>query len=245
MEKLGLNISYLLFYVLNFLLLLVLLRAWVYKPILGMLNQRKDKVTQSLKDAEVAAEARANAEQEAHKVITAAQTEANQRIVEAVSRAEKSAAGVLAAAETERNRRIQAVQAEATLERDRLLGDLRGQVAALAIAAANKLIGESLDEQRQRTLIDEFFSGVKAGRVLVLEGADLSGAAATVTSALPLTPAEQATVQQTLVGRLGAAASVKFKVDPGILGGLVVRVGDQIVDGSVAGQLEGLRVSLK
>jgi F0F1-type ATP synthase delta subunit len=38
---------------------------------------------------------------------------------------------------------------------------------------------------------------------------------------------------------------VVFKVDPGILGGLVVRVGDKIVDGSVAGKLEGLRVSLK
>ena len=60
--------------------------------------------------------------------------------------------------------------AEAELERNRILGDLRGQVAALAIAAANKLVGEALDEKKQHALIDEFFSGVKSGKVVVLDG---------------------------------------------------------------------------
>ena len=62
------------------------------------------------------------------------------------------------------------------LERERILGDLRSQVASLAMAATQKLIGEALDEKRQRSLIDQFFSGVKSGKVVVLEDADLQGA---------------------------------------------------------------------
>ena len=66
-----------------------------------------------------------------------------------------------------------------------------------------------------------------------------------VTSALPLTADEQAQANSDIVNRLGGAASVAFKVDPAILGGLIVRVGDKVIDGSVAGKLENLRASLK
>ena len=124
------------------------------------------------------------------------------------------------------------------------MADLRHQVAALTIAAAQKLVGEALDEKRQHTLIDEFFSGVKSGKVIVLEGSMASGAAAEVTSALPLTDTEQGTVKKDLLAKTGAA-DVIFRVDPAILGGLVVKVGDKVLDGSVAGKLENLRENLR
>jgi F0F1-type ATP synthase delta subunit len=62
---------------------------------------------------------------------------------------------------------------------------------------------------------------------------------AEVLSAVPLTPEEQSRVKSEL--SLGA---VSFKVDPKLLGGLRVRVGDKVVDGSVAAQLESLHASL-
>ena len=67
MDKLGINLGYLVFFILNFLLLLILLKAWVYEPILNMLEKRKTAVAQGVDDARVAAEARANAEKEAAK----------------------------------------------------------------------------------------------------------------------------------------------------------------------------------
>lgn len=245
MEKLGFNLGFFLVQLLNFIIVAIVLKVWALDPIVRMLEDRKKKIAQGLEDARVAADARANAEKEAAKIVAEAQTEANKRVAEAAGRAEKAAADVRAAAEGERARILKTAQEEAAFERNRILGDLRGQVAALAIAAANKVIGEALDEKRQRLLIEEFFSGVKAGKITVLEGEPLSGATAEVTSALPLTGAEQETVKQDIAAKIGATASVVFKVDPGILGGLVVRVGDKIVDGSVAGRLEGLRVSLK
>ena len=65
-----------------------------------------------------------------------------------------------------------------------------------------------------------------------------------MTSALPLTKDEQESVKKDVLAKSGAAA-VSFRVDPAILGGLVIKVGDKILDGSVAGKLEGLRSNLR
>jgi F-type H+-transporting ATPase subunit b len=152
---------------------------------------------------------------------------------------------VKAGAEKEIESERDATLAEVAEERNRMLADLRGQVAALSIAAAQRLIGASLDEKRQHALLDEFFSGVKSGKLVVLEGNELTGDAAEVTSALPLNKDEQDSIRKNVLAKMGAQAKVDFVVDPQILGGLVIRVGDKVIDGSVAGQLEGLRKSLK
>ena len=196
-----------------------------------------------MEDARVAAEARANAEAEARQIIAQAQAEASQKVRESSERADAAGKEILAQAEADVVKAREAALADAQHERDRILADLRGQVAALALAAAQKLVGEALDERRQHALIDEFFSGVKAGKVVVLEGADLRGASAEIVSALPLTDAEKDAVRQDIVAKVGSQ-TVTFRVDPAILGGLIVKVGDKVVDGSVAGQLETLRQSL-
>ncbi len=244
MEKLGISLGYLLFQIFNFTILVLLLYAWAYKPILKMLENRKQKIAQGLEDARVASEARENAEQDAAKILTDAQNKANQVIRESTDRAETAALEIRASAEAEAAKEREAALAEVQVERDRMLGDLRSQVAALAIAAAQKLVGESLDEKRQHALIDEFFSGVRAGKVEVLEGASFSGASAEVTSALPLSSDEMSAVKNDILSKVGSQATVSFRVDPDILGGLVIRVGGKVLDASVAGQLESLRQTI-
>lgn len=244
MDRLGINLGYLLFQIFNFTILALVLYALAYKPIINMLEDRKKKVAQGLEDAQVAAEARENAEAEANKVLAEAQAEANKVVQEATARAEKVGDEVKAEAEAEAAKLREQALAEAQVERDRILADVRGQIAALAIAASQKLIGESLDEKRQHALIDEFFSGVKDGKVTVLEGQELSGASAEVTSAVPLTAEEQDTIKKDVLSQAGDQATVTFRVDPTILGGLVLRVGDKVLDNSVSGQLGDLRQNL-
>jgi F-type H+-transporting ATPase subunit b len=244
MDKLGLNLGYLLFQIFNFTILVILLYAWAYKPILNMMEKRKKTIAQGLEDARVASEARANAEQEAAKILVEAQNKANQLVRESTDRAEAAALEIRASTDAEAAKEREAALAEVEDERDRMLGDLRSQIAALAIAAAQKLVGESLDEQRQHALINEFFSGVRAGNVVVLEGAKLSGTSAEVTSALPLTSQEMEAVKKDILAKVGEQATVSFRVDPDILGGLVIRVGGKVLDASVAGQLESLRQSI-
>jgi len=243
MEALGINLGFLVFQILNFSIVMILLYAWAYKPVINGLQQRKETIAKSLEDARIAEEARANAEEEANQILSKAQSEAVEKVREATERAETARQEILAQAEEDAGKAREAAVADATQERDRLLADMRGQVAALAMAAAQRLIGEALDEQRQHVLIDEFFSGLKSGKVVVLEGAELKGASAEITSALPLTDEEKETVRQDIVSKIGGQ-TVSFRVDPSILGGLVVKVGDKVVDASVSGQLDTLRQSL-
>ncbi len=246
MEALGLNLGYLLAFAASFGILFVVLRAWVYKPLMGVLAKRRESIARGLEDARVAAEARANAEKEAGHIIAEAQLKAAEVIREATERAEKVELEIRAQADKEVVHSREVAMAEIEGERDRMLSELRGQVVSLAIVAAQKLIGENLDEKRQRALVNEFFSGVHAGSVTVLQEAKLDGGKTVeVTSALPLTDDEQTTICQKIAEQIGLAASVSFRVDPCILGGLVVRAEDQVIDGSLVGRLEGLRTSLR
>ncbi len=239
MEALGINLGLLIVQIIAFIIVFLTLNAWVYKPMLDMMDSRKKKIAQGLEDARVAAEARANAEKEAAKIISDAQAEAGKVVRESTERAAAAGKDVKAAAEAEAAKAREAAIADAELERNRILGDIRGQVAALAIAAANKLVGDALDEKKQHALIDEFFSGVKAGKVVVVDG-EFKGESAVVTSALPLNDDEMEAVKKNF-----GAKDVSFKVNPAILGGLVVKIGDKVLDGSVAGKLEGLRQNFK
>ena len=245
MAQLGLNLGYLLVQIICFFIIFVVVRAWIVKPLLGMLEKRRAKLEQGLEDARIAAEARANAEQEAAKVVAEAQTKASRIIAEATERAEAAMAELKAAEEKGIAKERESAVAEIAEERNRMLADLRGQVAALSIAAAQKLIGQSMDAKRQHALLDEFFSGVESGRLVILDGSELAGESAEVISALPLTNDEQAAVRKNVLEKMGTKTNVEFHIDPQILGGLVIRVGDKVLDGSVSGKLEEMRKSLK
>lgn len=233
MEGLGINIGYLIMQILLIVFLLVLMRHYAYGPITKLLSERQARIAKGLEDARQATIARDNADAEAKKILDAARAEAAQLRAEAAVQAEGSAAGIQENAKKEAEEILAAAREDAEEERNRILADLRSQVAAISIAAANKLVGEALDEKRQRQIIADFFAKVPAGV------ADMDGDTAEITSALPLSSNEQSSLKKAL-----KVDDVRFRVNPNILGGLVVRIGDQVVDDSVASQMSDLRQSL-
>lgn len=234
MEGLGINLGYLIMQIFLVVFLVLLMKHFAYGPIIRMLEERQARIAKGLEDARQAAIARDNADAEAKTIIDQARAEAAQMRSDASVQAEETAAGITAKANEQAKEIINGAQNDALAERDRILADLRGQVAAIAIAAANKLIGESLDEKRQRDIIADFFAKVPE------DVAALKGTTASITSALPLTDKEKSSIKKTL-----KIEEISFKVDPGILGGLIIRVGDQVVDDSVASQMAGLSESLR
>jgi F-type H+-transporting ATPase subunit b len=199
-----------------------------------VLEERKARIAKGLEDARQAAIDRDNADAEAKKIMEEARVRADKEVQTRITTAEESAGGITAKANEDAKAIIANAREEAEEERNRILSDLRNQVAAISIAAANKLVGESLDETRQHQIIGDFFAKVPA------KVSGMQGETAVVTSALPLTDAEKANVQRTL-----NVSNVEYRVNPSILGGLVVRVGDQVVDDSIASQMNGLRESLR
>lgn len=242
MERLGINPWILLAQIVNFVFLVIILRAIAYEPLQRMLQERRERIQKGIEDAKAAEEARAMVETERAKILAEARTEANQIVAEAHTKARQEADQLLDQAREEAEQIRATAHEEAAAERNQILGQMRKDIAALAIAAAHKLVGEALDEQRQQALVDAFFSGIREGRVEILP-ADMERVSGPVTfiSAIPLTEAEQATIRRELTARLGEGIEVSFQVDPQILGGVVVRIGDRILDNSFIRQLGQLR----
>lgn len=233
MDALGINLGYIIMQILLFTILMLVLRGYLYEPVINSLEERKAKIAKGLEDARQAAIARDSADADAKKILDEARADAARQRQEAAAAAEEQSKSIIASANDEAKQVVANASNEAEEERNRILADARGQIAAIAIAAANKLVGEALDEKKQRALVEEFFTNVPA------DVAKLSGDRAEVTSALPLTDAEQRKIQSTL-----NVNSVDYKVNPEILGGLIIRVGDKVVDNSVAARTNALRDSL-
>jgi F-type H+-transporting ATPase subunit b len=234
MDALGINIGYILMQILLFIILFMVLRGYLYNPIINNLEERKTKIAKGLEDARQASVALKNADAEAKKVMDGVRAEAAQLRIDASVQAEETKSGIEAEAKKRADEIVAAARADAEEERNNILAEARGQIAAIAIAAANKIVGESLDEKRQHAIIADFFAKVPA------DAAKLSGTSGEVTSAVTLTAAEQAEVKKAL-----SLESVSFKVNPAILGGLIVRVGDKVVDSSVSSRMTAMRDSLK
>jgi len=83
LEQLGLNLGYLLVQIVCFFIIFVVVRAWIVKPLQGLLERRRKTITQSMDDARIAAEARANAEKDAAGIVAEAQGKAAHIISEA------------------------------------------------------------------------------------------------------------------------------------------------------------------
>jgi len=216
-----------------------LLTVLMWKPAKKRLDERQAMLQKQVEDSEAAATQLEKVGDEREKILAEARKEAEGIVSQAYERVE----AIKSDASDEAKEIIQKAQVDAKEEELRLLKGVRDQVAVLAMAATQKLIGEALDEKRQKALIDEFFSSVKGGKVVVLEGEDVTGKTAVVTSALPLSSKEQKVIEGDILKKAGAK-EVSFEVDSRILGGLTIKIDDKLFDHSVSSQLAGLKSRL-
>jgi F-type H+-transporting ATPase subunit b len=153
---LSINLFWVIVAALNFLLFLAIIWRFGFDPIANILAQRKARVDQGLADAEQARKDRDAGVAERERAIREARREAADLIARAQKAAEDLREADLAATRAELQRLRQRAAAEIVAERDRALADLRGQVADLALAAAGKVVGETMTARRQRRLVEEF-----------------------------------------------------------------------------------------
>ena len=156
MEALGINLGYLISQIVNFTLLAVLLYFVAYKPILRMLDERSARIKQGLEDAERASRRAAEMEQEFDQRLAEARKEGQEIIAQATQMSEKARQETLEMAREEARAQVEKAKEEISRERELAMSELRQQVADLSLTISEKVIGESLDQQRQRELIAEF-----------------------------------------------------------------------------------------
>ena len=160
MEGLGINLGYLISQIVNFVLLLIILRIFLYKPIVNMLDRRREKIQTDLQEAEQARTQAEVAKQEYEKQLEEAREERRSILAQATEQAEKMREDIVARARAEAQEIVAKTQDEMELERRQALLNAQDQIVDLAVAAAGKVIGKSLDEQAHRRLIQEFITEV-------------------------------------------------------------------------------------
>ena len=160
LEGLGINLGYLISQIINFVLLLVLLRIFLYKPIVNMLDRRREKIRTDLDEADRARSQAEAAKQEYEKQLEQAREERRSIVAQANEQAEKMKGEILEKARAEAQQLMAKTEEETEALRRQTLVGAQDEIVDLALAAAGKVVGESLDEKAHRRLIQEFIAEV-------------------------------------------------------------------------------------
>jgi len=157
---LGLNLPGLIWHAINFIVLFLLLRQFLFKPVVGMLDARAQRVRESMDQADQARRAAEQAEADRQALLAETRREAEQ----IRARADEQAKRILADAEAraqERQHQIEA-QAEASAHQieERVMSQVRAQLADLVVTAVDRVTRGALDTDAnaQRVLVQQFLT---------------------------------------------------------------------------------------
>lgn len=153
---LDINPGLIVWTIVTFILLVTVLRAYAWKPLLAVLQEREEHVRNSIERAE---QARAESErilEENRKQLATAESEANRILGEGRALGEKLKNDIVDQANKQSRKMIEQAKQEIEREKESALEKLRSEVANLAIGAAEKILDETLDENRHRKIVDGY-----------------------------------------------------------------------------------------
>jgi F-type H+-transporting ATPase subunit b len=141
------------------------LKKYAFAPIQGMIDARRDQIRQSIDEADNARE-QARALLEEHKVLmNEARGQAEQILGEARKTREAMEVRMREDTEAERQRRLEETRKEIAAETARALQQIRAEVAELTVEAASRVVGRTLDSDRDRELIAEAIGSLDFSRL--------------------------------------------------------------------------------
>jgi F-type H+-transporting ATPase subunit b len=159
LSSLGINGPFLIAQIFNFFVLLIILRRFLFKPMVNMLETRKQRIADGLQAAEMA---RREAEAERAQLqsqIDAERREAMERVAAASKRGETLATEIESSARQDAQKILEDARNEAARERDRIIAEAQDQIAELAMLAAEKVLGRELSSRdSQRAFVNEFLA---------------------------------------------------------------------------------------
>jgi F-type H+-transporting ATPase subunit b len=153
--SLGINGSTLIAQLINVIILFGLLYLVAYKPIMRMLDERSNKIKESMENTEYIKQQAERAEDEAAKRIEAAAKEGQEAIARAVRTGEEVRQEAQQQAKGEAEALVARARSEIQRERDEAIEQLREGFADITIEAAGKVIDRTLDKKAHRDIIDK------------------------------------------------------------------------------------------
>ncbi len=239
----------LVFQAINFLVLVWLLKRFLFRPVRDVIEKRKAQAEEAFAMA-AAREAEADAAKARMEADRAALAEERQKLLkslheQALAEREK----LLAQSREEAARLVDAARGTIAEERKAASADLRKQAGGLAVDLASKLLGELDSDALSRACLDKLenrLATLPQDELLQIE-ADLRNPAAhvTVATAHTLAPGEQELWRQRLAARFAPQDRIVFEADPAIVGGAELRFPHAALKFTWADQLERARALLQ
>lgn len=141
--------------IVNFLILLYVLRTFMWGPIMRTLDTRATKIREGLQMAEDAKAERLRMQSEVERLLNEARREAAAIAERTTQAAEAAAAELRAQARAEADRIREKGRADAQALHDQALAQLRGEVANMVVLAASRILGREISPEQHRALIEQ------------------------------------------------------------------------------------------
>ncbi len=155
LTKLGIDWKLLIAQIVNFLVLLFVLYKFAYGPILAMLEKRTKKIEKGLKDAEAAGKKLEESEEKQKEVLKKARLEAKDIVEHAREQAEKSKSEIALVAKAQAEKIVQDARKEIETEKEKTIAEIKSEIGGLVVAATEKIVGEKIDEKKDKDLIEK------------------------------------------------------------------------------------------
>ena len=146
--------------VLNFLILAAILRALAYKPVARMLQQRADKIRETIDKADADKKAAEDTLRQYKSQLADAQRRAQEIVEKAELTARQERDAIVAETKKEIDRMKQNAQAEIENERNRAFEQMRAEIVSLSLAAAEKIVEKNLTSKENDKLVGDFIAGL-------------------------------------------------------------------------------------
>lgn len=157
---LSVNPGLIIWQIIIFILLLFLLKKIAWKPLLTSLHTREQGIRDSIDQAEKIKVESENLVVENKKILAEANAQSMKIISESREAAGKLREELMAKAQEDSRKLIEQAKVEIQQEKDSAMADLRNEVSDLAVKAAEKIIHENLDENKQKKIVNDFISQI-------------------------------------------------------------------------------------
>lgn len=163
-EQLGVLWGNLLWQMAAFLLLVFLLQRFAYRPIVKMLDDRANRIRESMEQAEQIRLDNQNAAKRAQEILAEAQAQTREMLAQANQMSQRTIAAAQEEARQQRERMLVDARSQIEADTQRAKEELQREVGRLAIMAASRVIGMSLDTQDHYRLVDEALADAQQTR---------------------------------------------------------------------------------
>ncbi len=158
----NIDVQQILTQMVGFLILLWLMRRFAWTPLLGLLDERRERIARSFSDIEKEKEALAALKEEYRTKMLEVEQQARLKLQEAVREGERVGREIIEAAKQEADKRFSQAQAQIQQETEAAQLRLRDEVVSLALGSAERIIRQELNQPRDTALVLQYLEEVKS-----------------------------------------------------------------------------------